>query len=138
MKYFLLTLGLGLLIVGAIFFNSITGAVIYREPVFESLDPSSFKEKANSDVVIIDIRTPQEYSQGMIEGAINVDFYSPSFRQDLSALDKDKTYLIYCRTGSRTSQAVSVMQDLGFNQVYVLNGGIVNWYNNRLPISSPL
>ncbi len=85
------------------------------------------KNRENSDFVIIDIRTPQEFSDGHIENAINIDFYSRDFRQKLSELDKNKTYLVYCRTGVRSKLAMPVFINLGFKEVYEMDGGIVAW-----------
>ncbi len=82
----------------------------------------------NPDFVIIDVRTAAEYSSGHIEGAINLDFRGgQTFRDDLDALDKNKTYLIYCRSGNRSGQTLPIMEDLGFMKVYNLSGGINRW-----------
>jgi rhodanese-related sulfurtransferase len=88
----------------------------------------------NDDVVLIDIRTLDEFYSGHIENALNIDFYSSSFRNELDSLDKNKTYLIYCRTGSRTMQASRMMRDLGFEEVYVLEGGINAWVRSGFPV----
>ena len=85
-------------------------------------------------VVIIDIRTPREFSSGHIENAINIDFYSPTFKQELNKLDKAKAYLIYCRTGHRTGIALGLMKELGFMEVYNMLGGITAWVKNGYPI----
>ena len=81
----------------------------------------------NPDFVILDVRRPEEFNTEHIEDAINVDFYSESFREHLDSLDKEKTYLIYCRTANRTGQTVPIMQELGFTQVYHMLGGITDW-----------
>jgi len=81
----------------------------------------------NSDFVILDIRTPQEYATGFIEDAVNIDYYATIFRDDIDKLDKDKTYLVYCRTANRSGQAMSTFNDLGFTDVYDMQGGIVAW-----------
>jgi len=79
------------------------------------------------DFVVIDIRTPEEYNSGKIGNAINIDFYSNDFKKRLSELDRDKKYLVYCRTGSRSSQALKIFDELNFTQIYHLNKGIVSW-----------
>jgi rhodanese-related sulfurtransferase len=81
----------------------------------------------NTDFVIIDIRTPQEYADGYIEGAINVDFYAADFEQQLDQLDKNEIYLVYCRSANRSGQAMPVFERLGFTTVYNMLGGIVQW-----------
>jgi len=81
----------------------------------------------NTDFVIIDIRTPQEYADGYIERAINVDFYAADFEQQLDQLDKNEIYLVYCRSANRSGQAMPVFERLGFTTVYNMLGGIVQW-----------
>ena len=88
----------------------------------------------NHDFIILDVRTPEEYDGGYIEGAINIDFNSEDFSAQLETLDKDKTYLIYCRTGRRSAGARDVMEELGFREVYNMSGGIVEWEAQGLPI----
>lgn len=84
--------------------------------------------------VILDIRTPQEIAQGHLPEAAFMDFYAPSFRDDLAQLDRSKTYLIYCRTGNRTGQAYAIMEELGFEKVYDMGGGITQWIALGYPI----
>jgi len=66
---------------------------------------------------IIDIRTPIEYNMGHIPKSINIDLYNPNFKDELNKLDKTKAYLIYCRSGSRTSYVLNLMYQLGFNNI---------------------
>jgi len=88
----------------------------------------------NPNFVIIDVRTPQEFAEERIEGAINLDFYADTFEDELNKLDKTKTYVIYCRSGGRSGNALTLMQELGFNEVYNVQGGIINWKSAALPI----
>ncbi|MGP6203698.1 rhodanese-like domain-containing protein [Microbacterium sp.] len=67
--------------------------------------------------VIIDVRTPDEYAEGHLEGAINVNLQSGSFEQEIAEQPLDGTYIVYCRTGNRSAQAVAIMTDLGFTDV---------------------
>lgn len=90
-----------------------------------------------SDEIILDIRTPQEYNQGIIEGAINIDFYSPTFSDDLDALDKTVHYVVYCRSGNRSGQAMSTFKDLGFTNITEIDGGIENWYSTGHEVALP-
>ncbi len=87
----------------------------------------------NPDFTIIDVRTKEEAAAGHIEGAANLDFYQPTFRDDLNRLDKNKTYLVYCRSGSRSRSAVDMMKELNFKEVYNMLGGIVGWQTEGLP-----
>lgn len=137
MKYFIYTFLLGLLIASAFYFNTVTGAFLYSEPVHEHVSVNEFKNLLEEDVKLMDIRTLEEYQQGIIRGADNIDFYSSSFKEDLDGLDKRETYLIYCRTGSRTEEALEIMKELGFNEVYGLEGGITNWAGQGNIVSRP-
>lgn len=92
------------------------------------------KNSNNSKFVLIDIRTPNEYRDGHIETAINMSLHSDSFEADIKKLDKEKTYLIYCRTGSRVAIAVKMMEKAGFTKVYEIAGDIVKWKSEGLPL----
>ncbi len=87
----------------------------------------------NPDFVIIDVRTPGEFTEEHIENATNIDFYSETFREMLNTLDKNKTYLIYCRSGGRSGSALDIMAELSFEEVYNILGGILSWEAEGLP-----
>ncbi len=84
--------------------------------------------------VILDVRTPGEFAQGHIENAINIDYYSKTFRDKLSELDRQKTYLVYCRSGNRSSRTLQIMKELNYNNAYNMTGGILQWNAQKLPI----
>ncbi|KJS31578.1 MAG: hypothetical protein VR64_10845 [Desulfatitalea sp. BRH_c12] len=83
---------------------------------------------------IIDMRTPAEFKQGHIAGAELIDYYSPDFKAELDRLDRGRTYLIYCRSGNRSGKALKMMADKGFDRVYHLDGGILDWRSQGLPL----
>ena len=83
--------------------------------------------RANQNFAIIDVRTPEEYAGGCIEEAINLDYSSATFRNELNKLEKNKKYVIYCRSGDRSGIAVHLMKELGFSEVYNMLGGIIGW-----------
>lgn len=87
----------------------------------------------NPDFVIIDVRTPEEFADGHIENATMIDFYSVTFRSEIDSLDKDKNYLIYCRSGGRSGQARDIMEELGFQEVHNIAGGMIDWNAEGLP-----
>jgi len=87
----------------------------------------------NPEFVTLDVRTPEEFADGYLENAINLDLYSDTFRDELDLLDKSKTYLIYCRSGNRSGQALDIMEELDFREVYNMMGGIVQWQAEGLP-----
>ena len=92
------------------------------------------RNQGNQDFIIIDIRTPEEFNKVHIENAINIDFYSDTFKEDLDKLDKNKTYFIYCRSGNRSGRAIPIMKELGFKEVYNLSVGIKEWIAQGLPV----
>ena len=99
------------------------------------LSVSEFSSKVTEAAVItLDVRTPGEFSEGHIEGALLIDFQSGNFENEIASLDKTKTYAVYCRSGNRSGQAVKVMSDAGFNNLYNLNAGVIDWANAGLPL----
>ena len=92
------------------------------------------KNKGNSNFVIVDVRTPEEFRDGHIEGAINVDFRSEKFGTEIDRLDKNKTYFVYCRTGNRSYDALNLMGPLGFRSIVRLEGDITGWKSAGLPV----
>jgi rhodanese-related sulfurtransferase len=92
------------------------------------LDITQFEQKLlDTNIVLIDVRTPQEYTQGHIEGALNIDFYGDNFESEMKAIDQSKTILVYCKSGNRSGKAVSIIAKNNFKNVYDLSGGITNW-----------
>ena len=92
------------------------------------------KNKDNQSFIIIDVRTPEEFANEHIENALNLDYYSEKFRDELNKLDKEKTYLIYCRSGNRSGKALSIMKELAFREVYNMLGGIIQWKAEGYPL----
>jgi rhodanese-related sulfurtransferase len=93
------------------------------------------RNKENPTFVILDLRTPEEFRSGYVEGAVNMDYYNPGFQVELGKLDRTKTYLIYCRTGSRSESTFALMKELQFRQIYDLEGGITAWRAAGLPVA---
>ena len=82
----------------------------------------------DSEAIILDVRTTEEFESSRIPNSLNIDFYNPEiFMQEVSKLDKDKSYYIYCRTGVRSANSCQLMKELGFVNTYNLIGGIVDW-----------
>ena len=77
---------------------------------------------ANPDIIVIDVRTPDEIAQtGAIENSINIDFKASDFKEKISALDKDKEYILFCKSGNRSGQASKIMAEMGFSNINNLN-----------------
>ena len=99
------------------------------------LSVSEFSSKvAEAGIITLDVRTPGEFNEGHIEGAKLIDFQSGNFESEIATLDKTKTYAVYCRSGSRSGQAVKIMSDAGFTKLYNLDGGVIDWANAGLPL----
>lgn len=100
----------------------------------ELVDAQTFQnEIEKEDVVVLDVRTPEEFANGRIAGSQNIDFYAPSFEQQINMLDRDKKYKIYCNSGNRSASTISLMKELGFTNVTELAGGIQAWNAQNLP-----
>lgn len=92
------------------------------------VSPAEFKELMQGEgVQLIDVRTPGEVSEGMIEGATNIDYNGANFKEQIDALDRDQPVLVYCRSGGRSGRAAAMMKEMGFKEVYDLQGGYMNW-----------
>jgi phage shock protein E len=108
-------------------------------PSIRNLDPREsrllIRERADDpDFVILDVRTPQEHKMGRIEGSVNIDYHSASFEAELGKLEKGRTYLVYCLVGMRSRNAADMMEELGFEDVINMVGGIRQWHREGLPI----
>ena len=88
-------------------------------------------------LVVLDVRTLEEFNEGHLEGATMIDFYRADFEAELAALDKDAPYLLYCRSGNRSGQTRAIMEELGFTNVADVGGGIVAWVEADLPVVAP-
>ncbi len=86
------------------------------------------------DLILVDIRQPEEYEGGWIADTRNINVSDPSFEERISALDRDKRYILYCRRGVRASKALEIMRNCGFWEVYSIQGGIENWRSHGLPV----
>lgn len=85
------------------------------------------------DVIVLDVRTPEEFEEARLDGAIMIDFYDDDFADQLAGLDRDATYVLYCRSGNRSGQTTSIMADLGFTDVADVDGGIAAWLDAGHP-----
>jgi len=101
---------------------------------FEDLSPAEFRAKmsADSNAVLLDVRTPEEVAEARIPNSANIDFRSPDFMTEADELDKSKNYFVYCRSGARSAQACMQMRSLGFEGTLTnLKGGILGWDGDK-------
>ena len=102
-------------------------AQIHKDITVTQADSIITANSANPNFNILDVRTPEEYSNGYIQHAININYYSPTFGIQLDTLNKNDIYLVYCRTSGRSSRAIDTMKVLGFSETYNMLGGIEAW-----------
>lgn len=106
--------------------QSTQGGVINKD-----VNAAEFAKLVNEgNGLVLDVRTDQEFNSGHIEGATQIDFFSPDFQQKIKALDTNKPVYVYCRSGNRSGQAAKMMKQLGFKEVYNLQGGVGAWQRN--------
>ena len=87
-----------------------------------------------SATVLLDIRTPEEFAETRIAGSVNINFYAPDFADQIGELDRNAAYVVYCRSGNRSAQAMDVFRQLDFAEVHEIDGGIVAWVGAGLPV----
>ena len=88
-----------------------------------------------ADFVVLDVRTPHEFAEGHLPGAVNLDIEGRDFAGRLQGLDRGKSYVVYCRTGNRSMRAVRAMEQLGFQLILHMPQGIVGWQERGLQVS---
>jgi rhodanese-related sulfurtransferase len=99
------------------------------------ITPEEMKSFLQADnVQLIDVRSQEEYNKGHIEGAQNIDFFSPTFFDDINKLDKDKPVYLYCKSGNRSAKCAEKMVEIGFVKIYDLEGGFSKWKHGDLEL----
>ena len=99
------------------------------------VDASEFASViAETGTQIIDVRTPEEFAEGHIQGAVNIPVESSDFLDAVADLDPDATYAVYCRSGNRSQGAVASMASAGITEIYELESGTVGWTGEGLPL----
>jgi phage shock protein E len=106
-------------------------------PAYGLVTPQEAAElAAEPDVTVIDVRTPEEFDEGHLEGATMIDLSAPDFADRVAELDPDQEYLVYCRSGNRSGQAVAIMSELGFERLFDMDGGTVAYVAAGLTLTT--
>ena len=100
-------------------------------------DGAEIQANPAENLVILDVRTPEEFAEGHLDGAVMIDFYRADFADQLAELDPNAPYLLYCRSGNRSGQTTAIMEELGFSDVADIDGGILAWNQAGLPTVTP-
>jgi len=114
-------------------FSTLFGTNAQKSETIKILTASDFKKAIeNNDVQLVDVRTAQEFNDGAIDKAVNIDFFlTDSFGSKFAKLDMNEPVYIYCRSGNRSQKAAAILSEVGFKKIYDLKGGYMNWpYKN--------
>lgn len=114
--------------------GSSSGAAASGENFVLNATQFSDKMKNTADKMILDVRTPGEFSGGFIEGAVNIPVREVAGDQRITSLDKAKPIFVYCLSGARSASAANMLRSSGYSKVYELTGGILTWQNAGLPL----
>ena len=109
--------------------------MIYSCQIFESaeinvISDAQFIEIQDTDFILVDVRTIEEYESGHIQNAVNFDFYSESFQKEILSFDKNSSIILYCRTQNRSTKTANYLKENGYKEITVLAGGITTWVKN--------
>ena len=103
---------------------------IFESTEINEISDAQFIEIQDSDYILVDVRTIEEYESGHIQDAVNFDFYSESFQNDILSLDKSSSIILYCRTQNRSTKTANYLKENGYKEITVLEGGITSWVKN--------
>ena len=103
--------------------------------ILENISKDLFAQKIKDNVLILDVRTPDETQLGIIEGATLINIYDDDFETKINLMEKSKPILVYCASGGRSSQAATILAEHGFMEIYNLEGGLYGWQNAGFPVT---
>jgi len=107
-----------------------------QQSIKSTIPVDEFEKKLSTmpGAQLVDVRTPEEYAKGHLKNSVNIDIRSGDFADKINKLDKSKPVLVYCLSGGRSSAAASKMQDMGFSEIYNMEGGIMKWESAGKPV----
>ena len=109
--------------------------IFYSCQIFESteiivISDAELIEIQDTDYILVDVRTIEEYESGHIQDAIHFDFYSELFQKEILSIDKSSSIILYCRTQNRSTKTANYLKENGYKEIAVLEGGISKWIKN--------
>ena len=109
--------------------------IFYSCQIFESteiivISDAELTEIQDTDYILVDVRTIEEYESGHIQDAIHFDFYSELFQKEILSIDKSSSIVLYCRTQNRSTKTANYLKENGYKEITVLEGGISTWIKN--------
>ncbi|WP_374400056.1 rhodanese-like domain-containing protein [Flavobacterium sp.] len=118
-----------------ILFFGLTSCLKNQADGVQVLEVSKYEKKMTQpEVQLVDVRTPEEFSEGHLENAINIDVTADDFDAKVASLDKEKPVMVYCKSGGRSAKASARLKELGFKTITDLEGGITNWNSENKPV----
>lgn len=106
----------------------VTSMNAQQDPDFKVVDVEKYEQAIKQkDVQLVDVRTPEEFKEGHIKGATNIDFFSDDFLTQFDAYDKNEPLYLYCRSGNRSAKASKKLSEAGFKNIVDLEGGYKAW-----------
>ena len=103
---------------------------IFESNEINEISDDQFTEIQDTDYILVDVRTAEEYESGHIQDAVNFDFYSQSFQKEILSLDKSASIVLYCRTQNRSKKTANYLKENGYKEITILEGGITSWVKN--------
>ncbi|UGS24717.1 rhodanese-like domain-containing protein [Flavobacterium channae] len=117
-----------------VLFLGLTSCLKNQSEGVQVLDVAKYEQKMmQPDVQLVDVRTPEEFAEGHIENAINMDINGDNFEASVANLDKEKPVMVYCKAGGRSAKAAAKLKEMGFKSISDLDGGITNWNSENKP-----
>lgn len=104
--------------------------------VNKELQVDEYRQKleATKDAQLVDVRTPEEYDEGHLKDAVDIDYNSDDFSKRIARLDKTRPVFVYCLSGGRSAMAAEQMHNMGFREVYNMKGGMMKWNKAAMPV----
>lgn len=116
-----------ILIIFLLFISFFANSQIHKNIIAVQADSLINANANNPNFTILDVRTPTEFATGHLINALNIDYFSSTFTQQINVLNKNNKYLVHCKSGSRSPKAIDTMKMLGFIETYNMIGGINAW-----------
>ncbi len=108
--------------------------VVKQEKTYLNTPKEFYDVIQSKKVQLVDVRTPEEFNEGHLKGAVNICVTCDGFNSKVSSLDKSKPVYVYCRSGHRSGNATKILSEMGYEEVHDMDGGIEAWQANNLPV----
>ena len=108
----------------------INSCQIFESTEINLISDTQFIEIQNTEHILVDVRTIEEYESGHIQDAVNFDFYSESFQKEILSIEKSSSIILYCRTQNRSIKTANYLKENGYKEITVIEGGITSWVKN--------